>query len=107
VVLFVALRCIDNLKVQLLPFLPFSCQQLHLMLGYPGVIAPMPEKVTVAGDGDPHPVLTGNYSTPEASWSPSRLAPGQQLGEPAPLFRKLDPELAETELGRMTPPPTS
>ncbi|MGA9919652.1 MAG: methionine--tRNA ligase [Candidatus Dormiibacterota bacterium] len=102
-VLFVALRCIDNLKVQLLPFLPFSCQQLHLMLGHQGVIAPMPEKVTVAGDGDPHPVLTGNYATPEASWVPSQLKPGQQLGEPAPLFRKLDPELAEMELGRMTP----
>ena len=106
-VLFVALRCIDNLKVQLLPFLPFSCQQLHLMLGHQGLIAPMPEKVTVAGDGDPHPVLTGHYSTPEASWGPSQLAPGQQLGAPAPLFRKLDPGLAETELGRMTTSPES
>jgi methionyl-tRNA synthetase len=102
-VLYVALRCIDNLKVQLLPFLPFSCQQLHLMLGHQGVIAPMPEKVTVTADGDPHPVLTGVYATPEASWQPSQLAPGQQLGEPAPLFRKLDPELAETELARMAP----
>ena len=102
-VLYVALRCIDNLKVQLLPFLPFSCQQLHLMLGHQGVIAPMPEKVTVTADGDPHPVLTGVYATPEASWQPSRLAPGQQLGEPAPLFRKLDPELAEMELARMAP----
>ena len=103
-VLYVALRCVDNLKVQLLPFLPFSCQQLHLMLGHQGVIAPMPVKVTVAGDGDPHPVLTGDYATPEASWQPSRLAPGQLLGEPAPLFRKLDPELAEMELARMAPP---
>jgi methionyl-tRNA synthetase len=106
-VLYVALRCLDNLKVQLLPFLPFSCQQLHLMLGHQGVIAPMPEKVTVTADGDPHPVLTGNYATPEASWQPSRLAPGQQLGEPVPLFRKLDPELAETELARMAPPSES
>ncbi|HUY57601.1 MAG TPA: methionine--tRNA ligase [Candidatus Micrarchaeaceae archaeon] len=102
-VLYVALRCVDNLKVQLLPFLPFSCQQLHRMLGYPGLIAPMPEKVTVDADGDPHPVLTGEYSTPEASWNSSQLAPGQQLGDPAPLFRKLDPELAEIELARMEP----
>ena len=103
-VLYVALRCVDNLKVQLLPFLPFSCQQLHRMLGYHGLIAPMPERVTVDADGDPHPVLTGDYSTPEASWKSSQLAPGQQLGDPAPLFRKLDPELAEIELARMEPP---
>jgi len=100
-VLYVALRGIDNLKVQLLPFLPFSCQRLHLMLGYQGVIAPMPVKVSLAADGDPHPVLTGEYETPEATWGPSRLAAGQRLAEPAPLFRKLDPELAEQELARM------
>ncbi len=102
-VLYVALRCIDNLKVQLLPFLPFSGQKLHLMLGYRGVIAPMPEKVTVGTGHDPHPVLTGDYETPEASWQPSRLAAGQPLGDPAPLFRKLDPDLAEVELARMAP----
>jgi methionyl-tRNA synthetase len=100
-VLYVALRCIDNLKVQLLPFLPFSSQRLHQMLGFQGVIAPMPKKVTVDSDGDPHLVLTGDYATPEARWTPSQLAAGQRLGEPAPLFRKLDPELAESELARM------
>jgi len=104
-VLYVALRCIDNLKLLLLPFLPFSCQKLHLMLGHEGVIAPMPVKVTVAADGDPHPVLTGDYATPGVSWMTTDLAPGQQLGEPAPLFRKLDPELAQVELARMAPPP--
>ncbi|MGH7643808.1 MAG: methionine--tRNA ligase [Candidatus Dormibacteria bacterium] len=106
-VLYVALRCVDNLKLQLLPFLPFSCQRLHLMLGYQGVIAPMPVKVTVTADGDPHPVLTGEYATPEASWRPSRISTGQPLRELAPLFRKLDPELAEAELARMTPRPSA
>ncbi|MGA8207559.1 MAG: methionine--tRNA ligase [Candidatus Dormiibacterota bacterium] len=100
-VLYIALRCIDNLKVQLLPFLPFSCQRLHLMLGYQGLIAPMPVKVTAAGEGDPHLVLTGDYLTPEASWTSSDLAPGQPLGEPVPLFRKLEPALADEELARM------
>ncbi|MGH7667664.1 MAG: methionine--tRNA ligase [Candidatus Dormibacteria bacterium] len=101
-VLYVALRCIDNLKVQLLPFLPFSCQRLHRMLGHQGVIAPMPELVQVGDGPDSHPLLTGDYSTPEATWGPSQLNPGQPLGDPAPLFRKLDPELAEVELARMT-----
>ncbi|HVC23940.1 MAG TPA: methionine--tRNA ligase [Candidatus Dormibacteraeota bacterium] len=100
-VLYVALRCIDNLKVQLLPFLPFSSQRLHQMLGFSGVIAPLPEKVTAQPDDDPHLVLTGDYLTPEARWEPSRLTPGQALGEPAPLFRKLEPEQAEAELAKM------
>ncbi|HEY6538511.1 MAG TPA: methionine--tRNA ligase [Candidatus Dormibacteraeota bacterium] len=104
-VLYVALRCIDNLKVQLLPFLPFSSQRLHLMLGHQGVIAPMPEKVAVEAGGDPHTVLTGDYKTSEARWEPSRLEPGQKLGEPEPLFTKLDPGLAEAELARMAAKP--
>ena len=102
-VLYVALRCIDNLKVQLLPFLPFSSQQLHLMLGYQGMIAPMPVLETVSADGDPHQVLWGDFATPEASWRPSQLPAGQPLGEPAPLFRKLDPQVVDDELARMAP----
>ncbi len=100
-VLYVALRCIDNLKVQLLPFLPFSSQRLHHMLGFAGVIAPMPDKVTVMANDDPHLVLTGDYQTPEARWEPSRLTPGQALGELTPLFRKVEPEQAEVELAKM------
>jgi methionyl-tRNA synthetase len=89
--------------VQLLPFLPFSCQRLHLMLGHQGLIAPMPVKVAAESAGDPHLILTGDYLTPEASWTASRLAPGQPLGEPVALFRKLEPALAEQELARMAP----
>jgi methionyl-tRNA synthetase len=73
------------------------------MLGHQGLIAPMPVKVVAQADGDPHLVLTGDYLTPEASWAPSPLAPGQTLGEPVPLFRKLEPALAEEELARMAP----
>jgi methionyl-tRNA synthetase len=41
-VIHVGLQVIDYLKVLLCPFLPFSSQQLHAMLGYPGTIAPQP-----------------------------------------------------------------
>ena len=33
---YTALRAIDNLKVLLAPFLPFTCERLHTMLGYTG-----------------------------------------------------------------------
>jgi methionyl-tRNA synthetase len=35
-VCYVALRAIDTLKIALVPFLPFTCERLHHMLGYDG-----------------------------------------------------------------------
>src|ERR1041385_1612979 len=40
--LFVAIRCVDSLKTLVTPFLPFSSQRLHELLGYEDVIAPQP-----------------------------------------------------------------
>ena len=34
--MYVALRAIDRLKMLFAPFLPFTCQRLHRMLGYSG-----------------------------------------------------------------------
>ena len=94
-VLYVALRCVDNLKTMLTPFLPFSCQRLHRMLGYDDVIAPQPEVREFSSDGSPHTVLTGDY--PSANrWRPSELAPGRVLIPPEALFKRLD-EVVEEE----------
>jgi len=84
-VLYVAIRCVDNLKTMLTPFLPFSAQRLHAMLGYDDVIAPQPE-VKDVGD---HRVITGDYDSRDR-WQPSELEPGRKLPEPAPLFKRLD-----------------
>ncbi len=84
-VLYSALRCVDNLKTMLTPFLPFSAQRLHAMLGYDDVIAPQPE-VKDVGD---HRVITGDYDARDR-WHPSELEPGRKLPEPAPLFKRLD-----------------
>jgi methionyl-tRNA synthetase len=88
-VLYVALRCVDNLKTMLTPFLPFSSQRLHNMLGYDDVIAPQPEVRELSEDGTPHLVITGDY--PEGDrWQPSQLEPGRALRTPEPLFKRLD-----------------
>jgi methionyl-tRNA synthetase len=102
-VLNVVLRCVDNLKILLAPFLPFTSQQLHHLLGYDDVIAGQPEQREVEeADGSEHAVLTGDYTKWTGRWAPSSLAAGQPLREPKPLFRKLDPELVVTEeLARM------
>jgi methionyl-tRNA synthetase len=94
-VLYVALRCVDNLKVMLTPFLPFSCQRLHHMLGYDDVIAPQPDVREFSEDGETHRVLTGDY--PERNWwLPSELKPGRPLLQPQALFKRLD-EVVEEE----------
>jgi methionyl-tRNA synthetase len=88
-VLYVALRCVDNLKTMLTPFLPFSSQRLHRMLGYDDVIAPQPEVRAFAEDGASHTVITGDYPSVDR-WKPSRLAPGTALPPPEALFKRLD-----------------
>jgi methionyl-tRNA synthetase len=88
-VLYVALRCVDNLKIMLTPFLPFSSQRLHHMLGYEDVIAPQPEVREVSEDGSSHSVLTGDYPMGNR-WLPSELAPGTKLPAPKALFKLLD-----------------
>jgi methionyl-tRNA synthetase len=94
-VLYVALRCVDNLKTMLTPFLPFSSQRLHRMLGYEDVIAPQPEVREFTEKGGSHTVITGEYDSTDR-WHPSKLAPGGPLPQPEALFKRLD-EVVEEE----------
>jgi methionyl-tRNA synthetase len=97
-ILYVALRAIDNLKTLLVPYLPFSSQRLHELLGYDGYLAGPIEQVVVAEEGGrEHTVLTGDYETWVGAWEPSTLEPGQSLREPVALFEKLDAEKVVTE----------
>jgi methionyl-tRNA synthetase len=101
-ILYVALRCVDNLKLLFAPFVPFSSQALHELLGYSDDIAGKLEFVEHHEEGDSHLVLTGDYEALRGRWQVSRLPVGQKLLEPRPLFRKLDPEaVVADELKRM------
>ncbi|MFL5959810.1 MAG: methionine--tRNA ligase [Gaiellaceae bacterium] len=99
-VLYVALRTVDSLKTLFTPFLPFSSQALHELLGYQGWIAgPLEIRSVKEVDGFTHEILTGDYGSWVGAWAPSELPPGQALSEPQPLFRKLDAEaVAASEL---------
>jgi methionyl-tRNA synthetase len=117
---YVALRVIDNLKTLLYPYLPFSSNDLHRQLGYAGDIAGT-FQIRSFGEGEgvhsngpagaitpagSHEALV--YSPPNgaagASWAPSRLAPGQRLGEPKALFKKLDESVIEREVAKLGRP---
>jgi methionyl-tRNA synthetase len=101
-VLYVALRSVDSLKTLFTPFLPFTSQVVHELLGYDGWIAgPLEFKTIVEEDDSSHEVLTGDYASWVGAWGPSELPPGQVLLEPRPLFRKLPSEVVDEELARL------
>ena len=101
-VLYIALRCVDSLKTLFTPFLPFSSQTVHELLGYDGFLAgPLEFRTVTEEDGSTHEVLTGAYESWVGGWAPSDLPPGQVLREPKPLFRKLPPEVVAEELARL------
>jgi methionyl-tRNA synthetase len=74
--LYVAINVISRLKIMLSPFLPFSSQKVHEYLGFSGKVE-------------------------DAGWQPQAVPPGQRLGEPRPLFTKLDESIIEEETGRI------
>lgn len=101
-ILYAALRCVDNLKVLLTPFLPFTSQKLHELLGYGGYLAgPLVFREYAEEGGQRHRVLTGDYTEWVGRWAPSQLPVGQALLQPAPLFKKLDEAVVAEELARL------
>jgi methionyl-tRNA synthetase len=100
--IYVTLRVIDNLKILFAPFLPHTCQQLHEYLGYEGqLFGKQYTQIFTEEEGHRHVALCYDNSRAVGRWQPSELASGQALRKPAPLFKKLDPELAELELARL------
>lgn len=94
---YTILRVIDNLKVLLAPFLPFSAQSLHEYLGYDGQLFGRMVIREYQESQRAHAALTYDASEAVGAWVKSDLRPGQALREPAPLFTKLEPEIVEAE----------
>ncbi len=76
--LWTGLAVIDCLKTLLYPYIPFSSERVHTMLGFEG---------TVKDAG--------------WAWDPAATVPGRRIGRPEPLFAKLDEALAESETQRL------
>ena len=72
--LWTTLSVVNCLKIILCPFLPFSSAKLHAMLGF-----------------------TGDINTQGWEWSAQDILEGQILGEPQPLFTKLDDTIIDQE----------
>jgi len=98
---YVTLRVIDSLKTIFAPFLPFSAQKVHEFLGYKGQLFGQSYTETFTETTRQHTGLCYNAKDVVGRWEPSRLLAGQALQQPAPLFKKLDPEATVQELARM------
>ena len=99
--IYTALRVIDSLKILFAPFIPFSSERLHAYLGY---TQPLFGEQYVEEQRDSlgtHNTLRYRPPQPGGCWEPSSLQPGQRLSQPAPLFKKLEPVVAEQERARL------
>jgi methionyl-tRNA synthetase len=99
--IYTAIRVIDSLKLLFAPFIPFSSERLHSYLGF---TQPLFGEQYVEAQKDnlgTHNTLRYRPPQPGWRWAPSNLQPGQRLEPPAPLFKKLEPTLAEEERKRL------
>ncbi len=98
--IYTALKAIDSLKILFAPFLPFSSQTLHEILGYTSPLFGEQYTQEVVDSLGTHNVL--RYRDQQGlRWKPSDLKPGAKLNQPRPLFKKLEESLAEQERARL------
>ncbi|MBN1261753.1 MAG: methionine--tRNA ligase [Anaerolineae bacterium] len=99
--LYVALQSINALKVLLAPFLPFTSEKLHHLLGFEEPLFGEQFITEVTEDARPHDVLRYDGSPATGKWAFETLAAGRPLAQPEPLFVKLDPTVAAEEASRL------
>jgi methionyl-tRNA synthetase len=99
--LYVALQAISGLNVLWAPILPFTCQQLHEMLGEEGVL--FGEQVVEAYQetNRSHIALTYIRDSAVGVWARREVPSGRQLPKPKPLFKRLDASIADEEMARL------
>ncbi|MFP3853534.1 MAG: methionine--tRNA ligase, partial [Anaerolineales bacterium] len=98
---YTALQAVNNLKLLFSPFLPFSTERLHRMLGYDEPLFGDLTIETVEESERSHKVLSYNAKHASGRWEPVQLPAGQAFRDPAPLYQKLDEDLAEEERSRL------
>ncbi|MDQ3548983.1 MAG: methionine--tRNA ligase [Chloroflexota bacterium] len=106
---YVALCCIDSLKLLLAPVLPHTSQHVHEFLGY-GL--PLFGELTIEHYTETereHDALVYHPLPEEATedrWQPSQLKPGHPIQKPTVLFQKLDESVIEEERAKLGVPAT-
>jgi methionyl-tRNA synthetase len=99
--LYTAIQAISGLKILFAPVLPFTCQGLHEMLGENGQLFGRPIIKDYKENTRDHVALTYDGSEAIGQWERTEIPVGRKLPKPSPLFRKLDPSVADEELARL------
>lgn len=103
--LYSTLQAINGLKIMWAPILPFSSQKLHRLLGEPDQLFGEQLLNDYQENKKSHVALEYDGAGANGSWSRIEIPAGRRLPKPEPLFKRLDKEVVEYELGRLGPPP--
>ncbi len=98
---FTAINAIAMIKDMLSPFLPYTSQQLHEMLGLKGSVFGSQFTEDVQDDLGTHYVLRYDGSQACGKWKRTEIPAGHGLNQPKPLFKKLDAGIIEEERARL------
>ena len=77
--LWITLNLVATLRTVMHPFLPFSTQRIHELIGSEGEVG-------------------------DVGWARQEVVPNSPLRQPTPLFRKLDESVVEEEYARLNSP---
>ncbi len=100
--IYTALQAISGLRILWAPILPFTSQRLHEMLGDEGFLFGDQRVEKYEESSKSHVALTYDDSPAIGAWSRSPIPSGRQLPKPEPLFKRLDPSVADEELMRIS-----
>jgi methionyl-tRNA synthetase len=99
--LYVTLQALNGLKLIFAPALPFTSQTLHELLGEEGRLFGEQLVETYQEEKGGHTALTYDGRPAVGVWERKELPIGRLLPKPRPLFKKLEPALADEELARL------
>jgi methionyl-tRNA synthetase len=102
--LYTAIQAISGLKDLWAPILPHTCQTLHEMLGETGDLFGQQIVETYQESAKSHVALTYDAAQATGTWARADIPVSRQLPQPQPLFKKLEPSVAEDELARLGNP---
>jgi methionyl-tRNA synthetase len=101
---YTALQAIDWLKVMFAPILPFTSEKLHTFFGYTTPLFGTQSVQTQTDSLGEHVMLRYHPETATGHWEANRLTAGRPLNPPQPLFKKLEPKVADEERARLGNP---
>ncbi len=98
---YTAMQAINYLKILFAPFLPFSSEKLHSILGYEKPLFGELNIRHFKEETRSHDALMYDGSVATGRWAPEKLQPGGNFNKPEPLYKKLDDSIVDEERSRL------